>query len=327
VNESAEEHETAGAALDVDAQAAEFLIRRADRTHWSADDEAGLEVWLSQSLAHKAAYWRLESIWERADRLNALRPLLVQGTRVTPAPRRRSLLFGIAAAIVAAVAIGANFAMLRAGATTYSTPIGGREIIRLSDGSRIELNTDTVLRTRFSGGKRNVELVKGEAFFQIKHDAAHPFVVLAANHRVTDLGTKFLVREDGGRLKVVLLEGSARLTSANARNTAGAAILTPGDVAVATARDLSIARKSMEELKSGLSWQRGVLVFHHATLLEVATEYNRYNRQKIVIADTAAGARVINATLPATDVGAFARMAQNFLGLNIEYRDDAVVIR
>ena len=67
-------------------------------------------------------------------------------------------------------------------------------------------------------------------------------------------------------------------------------------------------------------------VFRHTTLADVAAEFNRYNRQKIVIADSAAGSHVINATLPANDVGAFARMAQNFLGLSVEYRDDAVVI-
>lgn len=149
---------------------------------------------------------------------------------------------------------------------------------------------------------------------------------MASGHRITDLGTEFVIRKNGGSLKIALLEGSARLTSADTHGAGRVTILTPGDVAVATALDFSIAHKPLDDLKAELSWQRGVLVFHHATLMDVAKEYNRYNQQKIVIADTDAGARIINATLPATDVGAFARMAQNFLGLNVEYRDDAVVI-
>jgi transmembrane sensor len=313
-------------ALDVDAQAADFLIRRTDQTHWSASDEQELEAWLSQSLAHMTAYWRLESVWDRAYRLNALKPQSPQ--RDFAPPPRRTLLFGIAAAVVTVVALGtsAGFLLLQGGPKTYATPVGGRELIKLSDGSRIELNTDTVLRTQFAGGRRHVELVKGEAFFQIKHDAANPFVVTVANRQITDLGTKFVIRRSGDGLKVALLEGSARLTSGNDKRRATATILKPGEVVVATARGFSVTRKSLGDLNNDLSWQRGMLVFHRATLLEVANEYNRYNEQKIVIADAVTGARVINATLPATDVGAFARMAQNFLGLSVEYRNDEVVI-
>lgn len=315
-------------ALDVDARAADFLIRRSDRARWNADDEAAFDAWLGQSLAHKVAYWRLESIWKRADRLNALKSVLPQRSRAAAIRPRRPLLFGIAAAIAAVVALGstAGFLILHARPATYATSIGGRELIKLSDGSRIELNTDTVLRTQFAGGQRRVELVKGEAFFQIKHDAANPFVVTVANRQITDLGTKFVIRKSGDGLKVALLEGSARLTSGDDKHRARATILKPGEVAVATARGFSVTRKSLGELNSDLSWQHGMLVFHRATLLEVANEYNRYNEQKIVITDAVTGARVINATLPATDVGAFARMAQNFLGLSVEYRNDEVVI-
>jgi transmembrane sensor len=322
---NADEETAPAPALEIDAQAADFLIRRTDQTCWSADDEQELEAWLSQSLAHKTAYWRLESVWERAYRLNALKPRLPHRNSVMP---RRSLLLGIAAVFVTVVALGAStgLLLLQGGPKIYATPVGGRELIKLSDGSRIELNTDTVLSTDFAHGQRRVELIKGEALFQIKHDAAHPFTVTVADHRVTDLGTEFVVRKDAKRLSVVLLEGSARLASVRASGAARATILTPGDEAVATEHELSISRKPLEELQNELSWRRGVLVFHHTTLMDVAKEYNRYNRQKIVIADNVAGSRVINATLPATDVGAFARMAQNFLGLSVEYRDDEVVI-
>ena len=102
--------------------------------------------------------------------------------------------------------------------------------------------------------------------------------------------------------------------------------LKPGDEAVATARDLTITRKSDKQLESELGWQRGVLVFQRATLVDVAREYNRYNSRKIVIADSKAGARLITATLPTNDVASFARMARNFLGLHVEEREGEIVI-
>jgi transmembrane sensor len=244
-------------------------------------------------------------------------------------PRKRIAPFAFAAAVVVGVvAAGLSTSLLwnQPRVTSYATPVGGRETIRLADGTTIELNTNTIVRTAFSEKRRTVELVRGEAFFQVRHDERRPFVLLAANHRVIDLGTKFLAREDGTRLKVVLIEGSAKVETGTDTNNAKSALLKPGDEAVATADSLHITRKSDKQLESELGWQRGVLVFQRATLVEVAREYNRYNSRKIVIADAKAGARLITATLPTNDVTGFARMAKNFLGLHVEEREGEIVI-
>jgi len=312
-------------ALEVQARAAEFLVARRNAQAWSETDEQSLQSWLTQSMAHRIAFWRLESVWDRADRLNALRPLAPARNAGLQAPRKR-MHFAFAAAIAAVAAIGVSTGVLwnQPHATLYATPLGGRETIRLADGTTIELNTNTVVRTAFTERRRTVELVRGEAFFQVKHDEKRPFVLLAANHRVIDLGTKFLAREDGTQLKVVLIEGSAKLESG--ASAAKSAVLTPGDEAIATAHDLVVTRKSNRQLDSELGWQRGVLVFQRATLFEVAKEYNRYNSRKIVIGDAKSGARVITATLPTNDVTGFARMAKNFLGLHVEERSGEIVI-
>lgn len=312
-------------ALDVQARAADFLVARRDRKAWSDKDEEALQAWLSESMAHRIAFWRLESVWDRADRLNALRPLAQPGKPAVPVVQRKATLFIAAAAAIGVIAIGTstNLWLSQPSATTYATPVGGRQTVPLEDGSSIELNTNTVLRMKFTNDRRVVELVRGEALFDVKHDSSRPFVVLAANHRVVDLGTKFLVREDGASLKVALIEGSARL---EAMDVAKSAVLLPGDEALATARGLSVTRKSSNEMERELGWQRGVLVFQRTTLVEVANEYNRYNHRKIVIGDAKAGARVITATLPTHDVEGFARMARNFLGLSVSERGTEIVI-
>lgn len=318
-----------GPALEIQSQAAEFLVARRNGRSWSEFDEQSLNAWLAQSMAHRIAFWRLESVWNRADRLNALRPMAPAKTAVAANPRKRIAPFAFAAAVVAGIAalgLSTNLLWNQPRVTSYSTPIGGRETIRLADGTTIELNTNTVVRTALTEKRRTVELVRGEAFFQVRHDERRPFVLLAANHRVIDLGTKFLAREDGTRLKVVLIEGSAKVETGISTDNAKSALLKPGDEAVATARDLTITRKSDKQLESELGWQRGVLVFQRATLVDVAREYNRYNSRKIIIADTKAGARLITATLPTNDVTGFARMAKNFLGLHVEEREGEIVI-
>jgi transmembrane sensor len=317
-----------GGAQDIDAQAMDFLINR-DLDEWLDADQAALENWLRESLAHRTAYWRLEAVWQRSNRLSALRPQVQQNDRALSRPRRRQIFL---TAAVAFLAIGiASFATKHLfsvpRATTYATRVGEHRNIVLADGSRIELNTDTVLRATVDAQHRSVELLRGEALFQVRHDPAHPFVVFAAENRITDLGTKFLIREERGGVKVALIEGRARLESIDAQTSMKRiAILTVGDEAMATARKLSVTRKALEELQSELGWQRGVLVFHRASLVDVANEFNRYNRRKIVIADSGAAMRIISATLPANDAGAFARMAQNFLGLHVDQSDSEIVI-
>jgi ferric-dicitrate binding protein FerR (iron transport regulator) len=69
-----------------------------------------------------------------------------------------------------------------------------------------------------------------------------------------------------------------------------------------------------------------MLVFDHATLADVANEYNRYNRTKLVIAGNDARHLTISGTLPATDLGAFARLATKFFNLRVQQRESEIVV-
>jgi transmembrane sensor len=308
-------------AMDAEALAADWLQRR-HFWNWNSEDQVALDAWLAQSLAHRLAYWRLEAAWGRTERLAALRSAAPESAAPTSRKRARSFVVGIAVAVVAIAAIGlaGTAYLVSPRQAIYQTPVGGHQIVALADGSRIELNTDTVLRT----GVREATLVKGEAYFQIKHDAAHPFVVTAGAHRIVDLGTKFLVRRDAGRLEVALTEGSARIESAQGAQPPK--LLAPGDVVVATATSLSMTRKASSDLTNALSWRHGLLVFKYTALGEAAGEFNRYNREKLVIADAAAARRTIYGTFEAGNVELFARVARDVLGLHVENRGGAIVI-
>jgi len=198
--------------------------------------------------------------------------------------------------------------------------------LTLDDRTQIELNTDTAIRVLESPAERKIILDRGEAYFQVTHDAARPFVVLAGSGRVTDLGTKFLVRRDSARLEVAVMEGRARFDPESVGQHAQAAILAPGDVAVATADIVSVKKAPQQALTNELGWRRGVLVFENATLADAAAELNRYNREKLVVADAAAARLRFGATLPTTDVEAFTDVAKDVLGLRVEKRGDQIVI-
>ena len=320
MSDTARETPMPESADDVHAEAAAWVAERRYADEWHDEDQARLDAWLAQSPAHMVAYWRLDAAWRRTEWLSAIHPV------ADAAPRRiLPLMLKMAAAFATIAVIGvaaANY-LLTPHDRIFSTPVGGHSSIAFADGSRIELNTDTRLRARMNADQRVIWLEKGEAFFQVKHDAAHPFVVMAGNHKITDLGTKFLVRRETGRLAVALLEGRVRFSASGKQQNS--ALMIPGDEIVA-AKDTSLTKKSVRDLANELGWRRGVLIFQHTTLAEAAAEFNRYNSQKVRIADGEAARRTIDGTFLTNDLEAFTDAAQTIFGLHVETHGNDIVI-
>ena len=146
-----------------------------------ADDEAALDAWLNEDPVHRIAYWRMEAAWERTQRLAALHLPKAQQRKGPPFFRIAAVL-----ALVAAAAPASGPILARPQGATYTTSIGGRETIMLADGTQIELNTDSAVRVLDTTAERKVWLEKGEAYFQVTHDATAPLDRVcrrAARHR------------------------------------------------------------------------------------------------------------------------------------------------
>ncbi len=311
-------------AKDIRMDAAAWLERR-QRPEWSAEDQSSLDAWLAAAPTNMVSYLRVEAAWNRANRLGALRqPMRVSNK--SAAPRRSFTRFlAVAAATAGAIAVvGAATYRLMPHEKSYTTQVGGHEILALKDGSQIELNTSTIVRVSKNTAERKVWLDRGEAYFRIKHDAAHPFVVMVGGHRVTDLGTTFLVRRNRDSVKVALIEGLARFDGGNANSQH--AMLKPGDVVVASDEHMSLKRENTAGMAEGLSWRHGLLIFQYTTLADAAAEFNRYNVRKLVIADPAVGRMKIVGTFATNNVAAFADVAEDVLHLKVTNTEDQIVI-
>jgi transmembrane sensor len=311
-------------AKEIRARASDWVVERRVPENWSEDTQAEFDAWLSESPAHLVAYLRLDAAWNRTERLAALRTdageIAESEKKSRPALRWRVMsvlaLVAIAAAASAIFFLGSN-------EKTYSTQVGGHQMVTLADGSQIELNTNTTIRVAEGANGRIVTLDSGEAYFQVRHDAAHPFVVMAGDHRLLDLGTKFLVRNDADHLEVALMEGRVRLQQAEAASRG--VILTPGDVAIATTKSIAVTRNTAQ-VQNELSWRRGMLIFKHTSLASAAAEFNRYNRQKLIVADAASARLTINGTFRTIDVDAFVDVVQDILHLRVERLGDETII-
>jgi transmembrane sensor len=308
----------------IEARASQWLGRR-EFGDWTDDDQREFHAWLDEAPEYRIAFVRLETGWARTARLAALRS---SGEEQKPdhAARAWRLRTRILAGLTFAVVLAAGAALFagRSVQTAYATSVGGHRTITLGDGTLVELNTDTMLHVSMSARNRVVLLDHGEAYFQVRHDNARPFTVMAADHRVVDLGTKFVVRNDSGSLEVSLLEGRARFESADAKTQS--AILSPGDVVIAKGSSLSLTKTSTRELDGGLSWRQGLLVFKHTALADAAAEFNRYNRDKLVIADASVARLQIRGTFRTNDIVPFANVARDVLGLHVVRRGEDIVV-
>jgi transmembrane sensor len=308
----------------VRAQAAAFVIARREHADWSEHNQAELDAWLAQSPAHMVAYLRVDSAWGKADRLSALQPPEAEPllTRMRPLMLRMAAVF----AVVAIAGIAGAALIPPPKDRVYSTPIGGHETISFADGTKVELNTNTVLRARMTTDQRVVWLERGEAYFQVRHDRAHPFIVFAGNRRVTDLGTQFVVRRSPKKFQVAVMQGRVWFDDSDAQTASQSALLTAGDVVTASAGKMVVRKEAVRGIAAELSWRRGVLVFDHTHLGDAVAEINRYNANKLVIADADIAHLEIGGTFRATDPALFARAASAMLGLHLENRGYETVI-
>ena len=148
---------------------------------------------------------------------------------------------------------------------TLRVPRGGEYSITLSDGTIVYLNAESELRypVKFVGEDRRVYL-SGEAYFDVVHDKAHPFVVDVKNSTVRVLGTSFDVRAyaDEDEVLTTLVQGSVRFSAGKE-----SVILEPGAQVVL---DKS-GRLETREVDTYLytAWKDGVFAFKRQRLEEI----------------------------------------------------------
>lgn len=180
------------------------------------DDQQVLEAWLSVSEENKQAFRNSQKIfaqtaalkkriavdtdkaWETVkNRMNQNR----HQQQVIPIDtfKNRRIILRIAAMVAILAGLGAaGYFLLLPGKTVFDKQFASGKEVRseiLPDGSSIAMNKNTTISysSKQFGKKRLVKLT-GEAFFEVKHDAQHQFIVEAGNLFIEDVGTTFNVK-------------------------------------------------------------------------------------------------------------------------------------
>ncbi|MGZ0079031.1 FecR family protein [Methylomonas sp. YC3] len=193
----------------------------------------------------------------------------------------RSFRLALACCVMLAVTLTALYppAFWRA---DYLTGKGEQRTVTLADGSRVMLNTATALAIHFDAGTRRVELLAGEAFFDVAKNPQRPFVVAAAGSEVRAVGTAFAVKRQSEHTEVELVEGIVEIQDAGQQHQER---LTAGQSASIGAN--SIALKSAGQPDSMALWRAGYLQFDGLPLSDAIAQINQYRPGRVVLLNTA----------------------------------------
>lgn len=306
--------------------ASEWLLRMEDASRTDADIDEWLR-WCAEDPENLTEFQRVQGDWQDLDALGSdakaqsppeasMRAELLSGDApqpsVAPEKARREALparqahqwkWGARAALAAAacacaIALAVLWVRDRPPSVRVPRQLVATEMNRaatLPDGSRVILRPASTLLVDYVPQQRNLDLLAGEAFFTVKHDKRHPFIVRAGDMRVMAVGTAFDVRREDGRMTVTVEEGIVKVTD-EAWSSKGL----PATWRVAAGYRFSYSSERRAEMvaradvTSALRWRDGELAYVREPLGSVVEDLNRYSPHRIVIEDP------VIATLPFT---------------------------
>ncbi|MCD9007036.1 FecR family protein [Luteimonas sp. XNQY3] len=283
---------------------------------WRLDDEdvapqmrAEFEQWLRRDPRHRRAFEELGGVWQALDELAEAkrdekvatfvaeeRRLYAEAAPKSARSRLHRLVPWALAASLALTVGGLSWYQRGNESQTLATAVGQQRSATLADGSVLQLNTNTILETRFTRGQRVVHLEKGEAAFTVARNPERPFLVYAGNMVVRAVGTEFNVRiRETQDVEVIVTEGKVEVTP-RADVPAQAAAATPEPVVAAhsaltagqrfeAAAASPVAQITPAAVSNTLAWREGAIVFDGEPLVQAIAELNRYTDTRLVVAD------------------------------------------
>jgi transmembrane sensor len=291
---------------------AAFWVARMDSGQWSAPDEAGLTAWIGEDPARHADLLRTQAAWLAA----TADPAETAAPEIDEAPplwERRRLL---AACVAGTIALAGGAYMLPR-AEDYATNVGEIRRIPLTDGSVVIINSASELSVNLRSSLREIELAKGEAWFDVAKDPTRPFVVMAGNVRAQAVGTAFSVRRRDDGVEVNVTEGVVQTSSLDHQDK---------PLRLAAGSRVLISRHAVIYLEGGdgatnenaLAWRSGLINLSGTNLAQAASEFNRYNVVQIVITDPRIANVEMAGIFRVSDPHGFVAAVRNTLDIRVD---------
>ncbi|MCU1259130.1 MAG: hypothetical protein JWO80_2015, partial [Bryobacterales bacterium] len=198
--------------------------------------------------------------------------------------------------------------------TDYSTAVGELRHLVLQDGSQVDLNTGTEIRTRVDADRREVILTRGEARFRVQRSEGAPIFVSAGTAKVKAAGTEFSIRlVNSAQVDVLVEEGRVDISVPAHQARFPDMLASTLSLSVSAGESISLrsndvyARETLSPpaLKRRTAWTDGWIWFSKDPLPEAVAELNRYHREQLVLVDPALARLEIGGRFRSTDLDSF----------------------
>ena len=313
-------------------------ISRIDRG-CTKSEKKEIALWINQSNTHREILMKMASLWDDLSVLNELSALfpLENATKRT---RHHFRKIAVAASVVFVALLGGSlttdiqifpslsFNNNQNVVQNFSTEVGKQAIFSLSDGTSLQLNTNSIVEVVYNERHRYVNLLQGETKFDVAKDSARPFTVKAGEKSFTALGTIFNVQKDTNQnLELLVTEGKVLISKSDefieyVSHQAGSiklvnipgVLVQSGEKAVIDDNILRpINKVTLVQVQRDLAWQQGMLIFEGEPLGKALKEISRYSNTHFEIMDDELSQLVIAGYFKADDIdGLLKSLSLNF---------------
>ncbi len=216
----------------------------------------------------------------------------------------------------------------------------------LPDGSLLRLNSNALLEVSYTKDLRRVNLVRGEAHFNVSSDELRPFIVNVGGVNIQAVGTAFNIKWDE-QIDVIVTEGTVLITTEDSGS-----IITQVSEELSSSYELGFQKSEgflsqgqraeililpeskqptfevftadTEEVDARLSWQASLLTLTGDTLSDIASSFQQKTGYRLIITDPALNDLRIGGRFPSSDVFDFLRILEVGYGIPWQQTDEGV---
>lgn len=317
-----------------------------------SDDWIAFTQWLEEDNRHVEAYNMIENVLIDTQALSASdfedtdvltdTSILSTGSTVLPGFLSRtvglikddilllSALFGLMLTTLA------FFSFFNSNSESQLTPVHyvagseSKSLIKLADGSAVDLNINSEIEVTLSETERRVAMIRGEAVFNVVGDPNRPFIINVDGAEVKVVGTVFNILSFNDALSVTVLEGvvevrpdTSRDNGKDARDFQLKTIVAGEQLSFESGNRQPILRTVQPA--NILAWRDGQLIYENAKLSDVVEDLGRYIG-KVIEVESSAQSLLFSGILLTDNLEASLLVLDDSLPISISRSDNIIHI-
>ncbi len=292
-------------AAELSKEATDWLIRIREAPD-DPDIRLHFERWVATSRDHRREWEKTCRIWLSAGASRAAGEKPSTDSSMTARRGGRAALATAACAMVICLLVAWVPGLLIVLQSDYRTGTAETRSLEIEDGSTVTLAPGSAIAMDFGQSRRSLRLLQGEAYFDVTHDPARPFVVDAGGLDIEVLGTAFDVMIDSESTRVSLERGLVT-ASPSGQEAHAERRLTPGKMLIFDRDTQDMTTSDIDTASIG-AWRHGRLHVVDATISSVVERIRRYHPAWISLPDPVLGGQrvtgIYDLTAPDEALGA-----------------------